>query len=134
MNVQNTPCRYCPYRRDVPSGICDASEYEKLCEYDRPTMEQPFAPFACHREPESFCTGWLVVGLNRPHDRELIALRLASAFGSLDLSSLDCDANQFFKSGTEACVHGMEDIDCPGEDASVAAEYLGRVIGQRGTQ
>ncbi|MEV6909068.1 DUF6283 family protein [Amycolatopsis sp. NPDC051071] len=62
------PCRSCPYRRDVPSGVWDISEYEKLARYDRDTGEQPTGLFqyhltdkdsrpAKHRAPEYSGTG-----------------------------------------------------------------------------
>lgn len=63
----------CPYRKDVPSGVWDASEYDKLPAYDAPTAEQPFAPFACHATPEKLCHGWAVCHSNRGSAFELIA-------------------------------------------------------------
>lgn len=42
------PCDSDPYRKDVPSGIWDASEYAKLARYDGPTANQPAGLFLCH--------------------------------------------------------------------------------------
>lgn len=30
LTPRKTPCASCPYRKDVPSGVWEASEYEKL--------------------------------------------------------------------------------------------------------
>ncbi|MFD8249718.1 DUF6283 family protein [Nocardia sp. NPDC059691] len=62
------PCRSRPYRRDVPSGIWDASEYDELPRYGEPTYNQPPALWVCHQtdrdHPASrVCAGW--VGLPR---------------------------------------------------------------------
>jgi hypothetical protein len=54
------PCGSCPYRRDVPSGIWDASEYAKLPGYDAGWPdEQPTAAFFCHQQDDELCSGWV---------------------------------------------------------------------------
>ena len=67
------PCGSCPYRRDVPSGIWSAEEYDKLPEYDGETWEQPPGVFMCHQRDGRLCGGWL-----QTHDADhLLALRIA---------------------------------------------------------
>ena len=53
------PCGSCPYRRDVPSGVWDESEYHKLPEFDKPTAEQPPRVFMCHQDNDRLCAGWV---------------------------------------------------------------------------
>ena len=61
--VRKTPCPSCPYRRDVPSGIWDASEYDKLPGYDGDVPDQltagAFGLFHCHSQQENLCAGWV---------------------------------------------------------------------------
>ncbi|MCC9181145.1 DUF6283 family protein [Mycolicibacterium mageritense] len=71
------PCASCPYRRDAPSGIWDASEYRKLPAYDGEAQDQPLNLFVCHQtngdDPNArLCGGWVAC-----HGGELMALRLA---------------------------------------------------------
>lgn len=124
------PCRSCPYRRDVPSGVWDASEYEKLPLYDGTTSEQleagAMGAFYCHRDDGRLCAGW--VGC---HDmNESLGLRLASRH----LSEAEIDAAldyvspvPLFASGAEAAAHGLSDIQEPGEAARRAIMRLDRV-------
>ena len=49
LSVAKVPCGSCPYRRDVPSGIWEQHEYDKLPEYDGQTWEQNPALFLCHQ-------------------------------------------------------------------------------------
>lgn len=104
------PCRSCPYRLDVPSGIWDATEYTKLPRYDGETWEQPLALFMCHQSDGRLCAGWLAC-----HDAdELLALRLhkvdRSAYGYKSPVPV-------FASGAAACAHGLKDIDKPSRNA-----------------
>lgn len=105
-----TPCGSCPYRRDVPSGIWDRSEYEKLPGYDGETWEQSFGLFMCHQKDGCLCGGWLLT-----HDRNhLMALRL----NPVDPSVWDYASEvEVFNSGQEAHDHGVRDLDRPGPDA-----------------
>jgi hypothetical protein len=49
------PCGSCPYRKDVPSGVWETLEYEKLPPYDGETFEQPFEAFFCHQQNGRLC-------------------------------------------------------------------------------
>ncbi len=108
------PCGSCPYRRDVPSGIWDATEYLKLPGYDGSTGDQLMAGatalFFCHRNDGALCAGW--VGC---HDMDhAIALRLHRVHPS----TFEYDSPvPLFESGREACLHGLRDIEAPGPAA-----------------
>ncbi len=117
------PCVSCPYRRDVPSGIWDRSEYEKLRRYDGDTQSQPPGLFLCHQtgadDPgRRICSGW--VGC---HDTaNLLALRLALVFGRLTETDYSACLDYrspvpLFGSGAEAADHGEHDIHQPGPAA-----------------
>lgn len=117
------PCGSCPYRKDVPSGIWDKSEYEKLPEYDGPTYAQPPGVFLCHQQDGRLCAGW--VGC---HDMgESLAFRIACA----SISRADAaeilnykTAVPLFKSGAAAATHGMKAIRRPGRKAKNVMENL----------
>jgi hypothetical protein len=123
MKCRTQPCETCPYRRDVPSGIWAAHEYAKLPHYDKPTSMQPPEIFHCHTSPQFVCTGWAQCHIvNNPRGHELIALRLAIAFGhELVIPYTDIP---FFKSGAEAAAHGMRDIEAPGLRARRAVQKV----------
>lgn len=112
-----TPCPTCPYRRDVPSGIWDASEYEKLLAYDGETGEQLInggtSLFMCHQQNGHLCSGWVAC-----HDtRHLLALRLHK----VDRSTFTYKSPvPVFASGAEAAAHGMAEIERPGNAARSA--------------
>ncbi|AMQ67016.1 hypothetical protein SEA_BIPPER_81 [Mycobacterium phage Bipper] len=124
------PCASCPYRRDVPSGIWDASEYSKLTAYDRDTHAQPLGLFLCHQtngdDPNArLCAGW--VGC---HGDQLIALRLAVARGRLPGEVFDYTTDvPLFESGAAAAAHGVAGIDNPDARAVNAIE---KVAARRG--
>lgn len=107
------PCGSCPYRKDVPAGIWDVSEYEKLRLYDNSTHQQPFGLFMCHQKDGCICGGWLLT-----HDRDhLLALRLH--YQRLDASVWSyAPSIDVFASGNEAAEHGISGI----ENVSVAAQ------------
>ncbi len=113
----SAPCGTCPYRRDVASGIWDASEYAKLPGYDGETWEQPPALFFCHRADGHLCAGW--VGC---HDTDhLLAFRL----NRVDPSAFDyVSPVPLFGSGREAAAHGMREINRPGARARRAISKL----------
>lgn len=69
------PCGSCPYRRDVPSGIWEQHEYDKLPQYDGETWQQSPAVFLCHQRDGHLCSGWLAC--HGPE--ELLALRFPGA-------------------------------------------------------
>lgn len=114
------PCESCPYRRDVPSGIWDASEYEKLRQYDRETFDQPHELFLCHQGDERPCAGWVAV-----HGRELLALRIAVTVNRLEAWVMRYTTPvPLFRSGAAAAEHGMAEIDQPGPTALRAIRKL----------
>jgi hypothetical protein len=123
--VRSRPCSTCPYRRDVPSGMWAAEEYDKLPLYDAPTPAQPVEGFACHSTPDEWCNGWALTHSNRGQEHELLALRF---HGVTDLPE---PAVPLFASGAEAAAHGMRDIDDPSPAACAAVARLERTIRRR---
>jgi hypothetical protein len=126
------PCGTCPYRRDVPSGVWDRTEYARLAEYDRETWEQPAALFMCHQRPDRLCAGWVGV-----HDMaHNLALRLASLNRRLMPEVLDAvfafrSPVPLFRSGAQAARHGMREIRQPGRNARRAILGLMAVHARR---
>lgn len=119
------PCRPCPYRKDVPAGIWDPSEYTKLPEYDKDTGSQPIKVFMCHSRDGKICAGWL--GYRDPS--ELLAVRIGIATGQVDLSALNYTTDvPLFPSGQAACDHGMSGVDAPDRNAIDLIKKLGRVV------
>lgn len=110
------PCGSCPYRRDVPSGLWDPSEYHKLPEYDLPTPEQPMGVFLCHRQNGRACAGWCGV-----HDMtDSLGLRMATSMGKVKDPEHFLDYTTdvpLFKTGAEAARHGMAEVEKPGPEA-----------------
>lgn len=121
--IRREPCSACPYRRDVPSGLWVAEEYEKLLDYDKTTGEQPAARFGCHATPEFDCHGWAVVHSNRGRACELLALRLHHAMTGED-DEIPEPFVPLFGSAAEAAAHGMKRIEDPDGDAVEAMERL----------
>lgn len=112
------PCGSCPYRRDVPSGVWDASEYEKLPRYDLPTVEQPHGVFLCHQLDGCVCAGWAAVSAND----DTLALRFAVIDGRLDYATIEKILDYttdvpLFSTGTEAAERGLRDIAAPSGEA-----------------
>jgi uncharacterized protein DUF6283 len=124
------PCRSCPYRRDVPAGIWDVDEYEKLPPYDRETGDQPTGLFMCHSQDGRICAGWCGT-----HDmNHALAVRLACAFGHLDAVDLAAVLDYespvpLFASGAEAAAHGLAGIGSPSMDAIRAMDRIRRKHG-----
>ena len=118
--IRSMPCSACPYRLDVPSGLWDASEYEKLRDYDRPTAYQPPAAFACHATPDHLCNGWAVVHTTRGHEYDLLALRLEGVDAIPDAGV------PMFDSGNDAADWGQRDIENPSPAAFEAVWKLMR--------
>jgi hypothetical protein len=108
------PCGSCPYRRDVPSGIWSAAEYDKLLIYDEPILDQLLAKagaFMCHQKDGHLCAGWLAC-----HRDNLAALRIG--WEKYDPSTLTYTTDvEVFASGAEAREHGLRDIEEPGVKA-----------------
>lgn len=98
------PCGSCPYRKDVPSGIWERNEYDKLPGYDGETWEQTPAIFLCHQRDGHLCAGWLAChGPTR-----LLGLRMARG---VDPSVFDYTTDvPVFSSGADARAHGIRDI------------------------
>lgn len=126
------PCESCPYRRDVPSGVWAASEYDKLPDYDRETCYQPIAVFLCHQHDGRVCAGW--VGCH-PADG-LLSLRLAVADGRMSAGAYGAAVDYrspvpLFRSGAAAAAHGRAEIPCPGGPARrVIAKVMRRQDGE----
>lgn len=128
------PCGSCPYRKDTPSGVWAAEEYDKLKHYDGDMAYQPVGLFLCHQhdrdsDHSQLCAGW--VGCHGPDN--LLALRLASAFGSMTPEEIDATMAYtspvpLFTSGAEAAEHGKRDIDTPSEAAERA---IGKITKRR---
>jgi hypothetical protein len=115
----------------VPSGIWDASEYEKLPGYDAPTPTQPIGAFFCHQNNGRLCAGW--VGCHNMD--ESLGLRMARSVGIL--SSDDVEAARAYTSpvplwdsGAEAAAHGMAAIFGPDEKARCIIAKLTRKRGR----
>lgn len=120
---RKTPCASCPYRCQVPSGVWDASEYEKLPAYDGETWEQSARVFMCHQGDGAVCSGWL--GHRDPSD--LLAVRIGIATGNLDPECAEYRTSvRLFESGAEAAVHGVKHIEDPDGRARDTIEKIVR--------
>jgi hypothetical protein len=113
------PCGTCPYRRDVPAGVWDASEYAKLPPYDGETWEQPLALFHCHRNDGHLCAGWVAC-----HDTaHLLSMRLHRVHpDTFDYVS----PVPIWASGAEAAAHGLAGVNEPDDRARAAIRKLER--------
>lgn len=122
------PCASCPYRRNVPSGIWDETEYAKLREYDGETWEQSAAVFMCHHAEGDVCAGWL--GHRDPAD--LLAVRLGILNGIIDPARASYTTSvPLFETGAAAAEHGIHDIEDPSTEAINAIDKLTRVRTER---
>ncbi|MFC9434780.1 DUF6283 family protein [Nocardia sp. NPDC057030] len=125
------PCESCPYRRDAPSAVWDAQEYEKLRAYDRDMADQPPGLFQCHQtdadsDLRRLCAGW--VGC---HGDNLLGLRFALVqrriSGATFQAAIDYRSPvPLFGSGAEAADHGQSDIHRPSPEAVRAIAKIGR--------
>ncbi len=118
------PCKSCPYRQDVPSGVWDESEYEKLPAYDGDMSAQALngavALFMCHQRDGRLCAGW--VAAHGPHN--LLALRFNAA--RVDPAVFNYQTTTpVFASGQEAYAHGVRDIDAP---SAAATRVMRRLV------
>lgn len=117
------PCKTCPYRKDVPSGVWAENEYEKLPGYDGEIIDQlqngGTGLFLCHQQNNALCSGWL--GCHGPEN--LLALRLHSNHVEPDVFGYSAKT-PLFSSGKEAAEHGLRDIDEPSDKAHKAMEKL----------
>lgn len=121
---RKSPCASCPYRKDVPSGVWDESEYSKLPSYDGEIHEQTnTAVFMCHQQDGCVCSGWL--GHRDPLD--LLAVRLGISFEILSPSCADYSTDvELFSSGEEAAEHGIAELYSPGSAAQSTIEKIVR--------
>ena len=131
IDINRAPCKSCPYRKDVPSGVWHADEYERLKDYDQETFAQPFGIFLCHQQNESLCRGWLDC-----HGSKLLAVRVGCSMHLLDPAAVDQALSEgpivpVFASGREACEHGMKDIKKPKVKARRVIDFLTRKERQR---
>lgn len=118
-DIRKESCTACPYRRDVPSGVWAAEEYDKLAEYDGETPYQPLGAFHCHATPEVICHGWAVVHGRQEGPHALLAARMVG----IDPSTVE-EHTPLFSSGAEAAEHGKRDIEHPSEAAMDVVERL----------
>ncbi|MGW4371478.1 DUF6283 family protein [Nocardia takedensis] len=125
------PCTSCPYRRDVPSGIWDHTEYRKLRAYDNDLPDQPAALFQCHQQDADddrrrMCAGW--VGCHGP---TLFALRLALVEDRITpttyraVTEYHCPT-PLFTTGAAAADHGETDLHDPTAEAAHAIAKIRR--------
>lgn len=101
-----SPFGSCPYRRDVPAGVWDTTEYDKLARYDGETWQQSPALFLCHQRDGHLCAGWIAChGV-----RHLLALRLSPVDPSVYSYR---SPTPVFASGADARDHGLSGIASP---------------------
>ncbi|MEV0869347.1 DUF6283 family protein [Brachybacterium paraconglomeratum] len=126
---RKSPCASCPYRRGVPSGVWDESEYAKLPAYDGDIPEQTSARvFSCRQQDGSVCAGWL--GHRGPLD--LLAVRIGITDGLLDPSCAEYSTTvPLWPTGADAARHGPESIDAPDERAQDTIAKLERTRDMR---
>lgn len=118
------PCASCPYRRDVPAGVWDATEYDKLPQYDGETWEQSPALFYCHQQDGKLCAGWVAC-----HDTDhLLALRLRPVDRSVFTYQSPVP---IFATGAEARAHGLSGIEDPDIKARRVIDTLVRKRNRR---
>ncbi len=130
---RKNPCASCPYRLNVPSGIWDESEYNKLPAYDGEIHEQTAdRTFMCHQQDGCVCSGWLG-HLEEPTD--MLAVRLGLMRGVMDPECLDYTTDvPLFESGAAAAAHGLKHINEPQAAAIEAAAKIVRKNGGTPTQ
>lgn len=129
--IFRAPCKSCPYRQDVPSGIWEKEEYDKILPYDNPTMFQPPTMFMCHQQDGSVCRGWLDC-----HGDQLLGLRLACARGDIapeDVSRAfeEGPAVPVFKTADLASRHGRKAIEKPSKKAKTLINQIEKKRGKK---
>lgn len=128
LHVAPRPCGTCPYRRDTPPGIWDASEYRKLADYDyHPGEVGPLSTFRCHQQTATgvptACRGWLTVHADSH------AVRLAVVQGQVTLDEVAAEVDvDLYESGAEACTAGLAGIDQP---SPLARRKIAKLIDRR---
>ena len=127
------PCGSCPYRKDVPSGVWVAEEYDKLPPYDNEDMsQQPAGIFLCHQQDGHICAGW--AGCHNMENN--LALRLAVITGTLSGEEADATYDYvspvpLWSSGREAFEHGIGAVDNPDDKARRLIQNLTRKQARR---
>lgn len=129
---RKNPCATCPMRRDVPSGVWAASEYDKLTGYDGQTWEQTQpGVFLCHQGNHEICAGWAgVIDAD-----ESLALRLAPKLDpEVDVQAIRdyTTAVPLFGSFAEAAAHGKASIEDPPPEAMIAVAKVAKTRQLRG--
>lgn len=124
IRINRSPCVSCPYRKDVPSGIWDKSEYEKIKPYDNETFRQPPSVFMCHQTDGSLCRGWLDC-----HGYELIAMRLACLRGKISPAEANKALGEkpfvpIFPTAAAAAKHGLKAIKRPSRKAQLLMDKI----------
>lgn len=112
LTCAKAPCKSCPYRRDVPSGIWHPSEYRKLRKYDGDIIDQltngAIALFDCHQKDGRLCAGW--IGAHGAHNLLAVSLNWRKLAKSVFAYTSPIP---LFATGREAARHGMRDIRKP---------------------
>lgn len=131
LECAKAPCKSCPYRKDVPSGVWAAHEYDKLPAYDGEIFEQVLkgavGVFMCHQNDGKLCAGW--VGAHGASN--LLAMRLASFADNPPIAPEVWEYKSpvsLFESGQAARAHGRRHIRRPKADAKRA---IARLVRQR---
>jgi hypothetical protein len=122
--VAKAPCKSCPYRQDVPSGLWHEHEYDKLPAYDGDIPEQlakgAWGMFDCHQRDGHLCAGWIAT-----HGAgNLLAMRLGTWPVAPEVWAYQSPV-PVFTSGQEACAHGKRDIERP---KARALAMIGRLM------
>lgn len=125
------PCSSCPYRRDVPSGLWTAAEYDRLPPFDGDTGEQAmagaFGLFHCHQQPQHLCAGWTGC-----HDMQHnLAVRMHARDLDIDAVLGYESPVPLFTSGAEAAAHGKRDLAAPGPAARRKIRQLLGLVARR---
>lgn len=119
--MNREPCASCPYRRDTPPGIWDASEYRKLPAWD--TQWGGNGVFLCHHTPlidrKTVCRGWIVVHGNNLQAR-------MTAMGGVELTEENVKPTQapLYDSGSQACRAGLRGVSRPKPEAKAVIQKL----------
>jgi hypothetical protein len=128
-----SPCTFCPYRQDVPSGVWAENEYAKLPLYDVPTYEQPLGLFLCHLRDKNDVRAQVCGGWAGCHDGDdLMAVRIALASRQITMETARAICNfvspvPLFASGAEAAAHGMGEIEDPSPEARRAIDKIASI-------
>ena len=135
LTCAKSPCVSCPYRRDVPSGVWHAHEYDKLPDYDGSIGEQVMngravARFDCHQQNGKLCAGW--IGVHGASN--LLAMRLLSFNDGVEIDRKVWTYKSpvpLFGSGAEAAAHGKRAINRPGKAGKAMVARLQRKFAGR---